>query len=62
MGKNTGSDARENKITFVTMLGFEQAKRQADLLFSQAQEEISALFGAESFLMDLTVWLAGRRQ
>ncbi|XOV87536.1 MAG: polyprenyl synthetase family protein [Pseudomonadota bacterium] len=42
MGKPQGSDAANNKSTFVTLLGVAEAKRRAAEAYGQARESVSA--------------------
>ena len=37
LGKNAGSDAKQHKATYVTLLGIQEANRKADALFQEAQ-------------------------
>ena len=60
LGKNIGSDEKENKVTFVTLYGLETAKRMADGLFDSAQSDLKKLFPKNEFLPRLTALLAGR--
>ena len=60
LGKNIGSDEKENKVTFVTLYGLETAKRMADGLFDSAQIDLKKLFPKNEFLPRLTALLAGR--
>lgn len=60
LGKNTGSDEKDNKITFVTLYGLEKAQKMADELFNDAQNDLHILFPKNTFLPRLTELLAGR--
>ncbi len=60
MGKNIGSDDKAEKVTFVTMHGFNEAQRRAFELFEKASSEIIELFGENHFLIELTDWMARR--
>ncbi len=63
LGKPIGSDAEENKTTFVTLLGIEKAKLYAAELTKQAHLQLDAAFAeAENlqFLHDLTDELLDR--
>lgn len=61
LGKPIGSDAEENKTTFVTLLGIEAAKRRAAELSAQAHEQLDAFADAE-FLHELADMLLVRVQ
>lgn len=37
LGKNVGSDMKQHKATYVTLLGIEEANRKVDALFQEAQ-------------------------
>ncbi|MBR0485544.1 MAG: exodeoxyribonuclease VII large subunit [Oscillospiraceae bacterium] len=56
LGKPVGSDAQEDKQTFVTVLGIENAKKRAEELTSRAHEELRKLPDSEvtEFLHALT--------
>ena len=60
LGKNTGSDDKANKITFVSLLGLEAAQKKATDLFSCAQQNLTELFPENTFLPALTDLLAHR--
>jgi farnesyl diphosphate synthase len=49
-GKRTGKDAHAGKATFVSLLGEERARQQAELLVSQAIEHLSS-HGSEADLL-----------
>lgn len=60
LGKPVGSDARNGKTTFVTLLGLEEAGRQVDALTSSAVRTLNELPGDGTFLADLLVFMAER--
>ena len=60
LGKPVGSDARNGKTTFVTLLGLEEAGRQVDALTSSAIRTLNELPGDGTFLADLLVFMAER--
>lgn len=59
LGKPTGSDADENKTTFVTLFGIDEAKRQAEELTNEALQILDKFEGSE-FLQGLTKYLLVR--
>jgi farnesyl diphosphate synthase len=59
-GKRTGKDAHAGKATFVSLLGPERARQQANLLVSQAIEHIDD-HGAEADLLRATARFAIER-
>ena len=61
LGKPVGSDAENNKTTFVTVMGIEKAKQEADSLTNEALE-ILDLFPDSEFLKTLTAELLDRRK
>ncbi len=61
LGKPAGSDAENNKTTFVTVMGIEKAKQEADSLTNEALE-ILDLFPDSEFLKALTAELLDRRK
>lgn len=50
VGKATGKDAGAGKATFVSLLGIDRARRQADMLVDQAIAHLAS-FGAEADLL-----------
>ncbi len=64
LGKPVGSDAQENKTTFVTLLGIEQAKQRAVELTQKAHETLNQFPDSEftEFLHELTDALLVRMQ
>ena len=61
LGKPVGSDAEEQKPTYVTLLGLEAAGKQAEACTAEAYEALEA-FEETDFLRDLTQWLLEREQ
>ena len=61
LGKPTHSDEANEKSTYVSLYGLENAGKMADELFSQAMKELDRLPGDAQFLRDLTNMLAQRR-
>lgn len=61
LGKNTGSDEKAHKVTFVSLLGLDAAQSEADDLFKSAQGDLAELFPKNTFLPALTDLLAHRR-
>lgn len=59
LGKTTGSDARDGKITYVTALGLEGCRRKIDELTKEALCAAKQ-FEDHDFLCELASWLAGR--
>lgn len=60
LGKNTGNDKKQDKYTYVTLLGLDGAKRLLLELTDNAKDEI-AIFGEKSFfLQDLADYLYHR--
>ena len=59
LGKPVGSDAAEQKPTYVTLLGLEGAEAQAKACTEEAYEALEA-FEETGFLRDLTQWLLER--
>lgn len=60
LGKPIGSDAENEKTTFVTLLGLEKAKELADELTKEAIELLAELSGDTSVLCELTSFLLER--
>lgn len=59
LGKPIGSDAESKKVTFVTLLGIENAKRRAAYYTDEAKKTLEK-FPNNEFLMDLTKYLLDR--
>ncbi|MDO5148752.1 MAG: polyprenyl synthetase family protein [Oscillospiraceae bacterium] len=61
LGKPVGSDAENNKTTFVTVMGIEKAKQEADSLTREALGILDS-FPDSEFLKALTAELLDRRK
>lgn len=61
LGKPVGSDEENNKTTFVTVMGIEKAKKEADTLTCEALEILNR-FQDSDFLKALTAELLDRRK
>lgn len=63
LGKPVGSDAENNKSTFVTLYGMEQSKKIANDMTEQANNAIVNAFGEKSdSLIQYTAYLLNRRK
>jgi len=60
LGKPVGSDLEQNKTTFVTIKGIENAQQEADRLTYEALEILQS-FDNNEFLTELTKELLARR-
>ena len=61
LGKPVGSDAEQNKTTFVTLYGIDKARKMADKATAQALEWLDAIDNNE-FLKELTEVLLRRKK
>lgn len=60
LGKNTGSDEKAQKVTFVSLMGLGAAQEKANELFRGAQQDLAELFPENMFLSAMTEMLAHR--
>ena len=56
----SGSDIKNNKATYVTMVGLDKAKEKAKMLSDRAFTEIGVYAEKSLFLSELTVYLLNR--
>lgn len=61
LGKPVGSDAQNNKQTYVTLNGLEQSKQDVEALSKEAVEILSSFTGEHEFLTELLLQLINRR-
>lgn len=61
VGKKTGKDADAGKATFVSLLGHERARNQADMLAEQAIRHLDLFEGKADPLRDLAKFVVKRR-
>ncbi len=61
LGKPIGSDAENEKTTYVTLLGIDAAREKASALTSEAVKELDAFGDKADFLKELAQRLMGRK-
>ena len=61
VGKKTGKDAAAGKATFVSLLGVERAKAQAQILAEQASRHLEMFDEKADYLRELTRFVISRR-
>lgn len=62
LGKPVGSDEKNQKVTYVGLMGLEQSRAAADRLTGEAIEALSAFAGDTDFLADFAQTLAARKK
>ncbi len=62
LGKPAGSDEKNEKTTYVTLLGVDGAGQAVDTYTKQAGELIAQIPGEHEFLEQLLLWLASRKK
>ena len=60
LGKPVGSDEKNGKSTYVSLMGLEQARQQVDFLSNRALKTLASLPGENPFLEELIRWLIAR--
>ncbi len=60
VGKRTGKDAAAGKATFVSLLGVERAREQAEILADQAAKHLDVFDGKATLLQDLAFFIVNR--
>jgi geranylgeranyl diphosphate synthase type II len=61
IGKKTGSDLKNNKLTYPNLYGLEKSKQMAQQLVQEAKNEVSSLFGDEGeYLIALAEYIVKR--
>ena len=61
VGKKTGKDAEAGKATFVSLLGLERARNQADMLAEQAIQHLDLFAEKADPLRELAKFVVKRR-
>jgi farnesyl diphosphate synthase len=61
MGKATRKDEKAGKATFVTVLGPERARAQAELLAKQAAQHLDVFDEKADLLRELAAYVVDRR-
>ena len=60
MGKTLGKDAKQGKLTFVSLYGLDNARQKAEKLITEAKESLQ-LFGSKAAdLKDLADFIISR--
>lgn len=62
MGKRTGKDAAAGKATFVSVMGIERARAQADMLAAQAVAHLDMFDERADLLKDIAAFVVERRR
>ena len=62
LGKTVGSDAQNDKQTYVRLKGLEQAEREVETLSLEAVRILDSFEGEHEFLKELVMQLIGRRK
>uniref|UniRef100_I5AUS6 Farnesyl diphosphate synthase n=1 Tax=Eubacterium cellulosolvens (strain ATCC 43171 / JCM 9499 / 6) TaxID=633697 RepID=I5AUS6_EUBC6 len=62
LGKPIGSDEKNNKTTYVTLMGVEGAREEAERLTREAVELLASMDGEHEFLKELLLFMADRRK
>ena len=60
LGKTAGKDAAQQKPTYVSLLGREQARRHADALHGEARAALAPFRGTARRLLELADWIVLR--
>lgn len=61
LGKPIGSDEKNEKTTYVTMVGLEKAAKDVERLSKEAMDMLGSFEGDASFLEDMFAYLINRR-
>ncbi|MEE1313493.1 MAG: farnesyl diphosphate synthase [Lachnospiraceae bacterium] len=62
LGKPVGSDEKNQKTTYVSLVGLEQAKAEVKRLSEDAISQLQLFIGEEDFLIDLITYLIDREK
>ena len=61
LGKPVGSDAKNNKTTYVSLTGIENAQAEVKRLCEEAKQQLELFIGEDDFIMDLITYLIDRK-
>lgn len=61
LGKNVGSDQAENKSTYTSLLGLEEARKEAQKLVTKAQDALTIFDERAAVLKQIPVFLINRQ-
>lgn len=62
LGKPQGIDLTNNKITFPTLLGINEARKKVELLFNEALQQLKTLGAKSKILNELTEYIIQRKK
>lgn len=62
LGKPVGSDDKNNKVTYVSLYGMDNAKEEVLRLTKEAVDLLENMAGDKIFLRDLLLWLVNREK
>ena len=62
LGKPIGSDDKNNKATYVSLYGLENAKAEVVRLTNEAIDLLEELPGEKGFIKELLLWLVNREK
>lgn len=62
IGKPVGSDAKNEKTTFVTLFGVDGARKEVERRTEEAKELLEQLPGRKEFMLRLFSWLTARKK
>jgi len=60
LGKPIGSDARNNKMTYASLVGLDQASAEVERLTKDAVVKLETISAGESYLEQLLLWMIRR--
>jgi geranylgeranyl pyrophosphate synthase len=60
LGKDAGSDIKNSKSTYVSLLGLEKAKKEAEKCITLAVKQLDTIPGNTTYLRDLAYYIISR--
>jgi len=61
LGKPVGSDEKNEKTTYVSLVGVEKAQAEVKKLCEEAKQQLELFIGEDDFIMDLITYLIDRK-